>query len=59
MSRLVSTIIAMLVIATAAATEQSLRAGGIALFAIGAAAAAAPAATSHNKPVVVRTRGDG
>lgn len=59
MSRLVSTIIAMLVIATAAAaTEQSLRAGGIAIFDIGAADAAAPVATYNNKPVLVMQRGD-
>lgn len=59
MNKLMSTIIALLCLAaTAAATEQSLRPGGIAIVDIGAADAAVPVATYRNKSVLVMRRED-
>lgn len=59
MNKLIGTIIASFALAaTAAATEQSLRAGGIAIVDIGTADRTAPAATYNNRPVLIMQRGD-
>lgn len=59
MNSLVGTVIVVLgIAASAAATEQSLRPGGIAIVDIGPADKTAPVATVSDQPVLVMQRGD-